>query len=151
MNKIYYMDDILDGEFEYQTVREVLSDNRTNILNLCNKGYLFDKDVLDRAGIKSESKNIFGADNINVIYISHDKPYLEDIIHNRPIGTTVLNNFKKSIDNKHFPDSLSEEDEMGYNFDWSLPCGEYAQDAFETELYQSLKEKYDDNQSYYED
>lgn len=131
------MDDILDGEFEYQTVREVLSDNRTNILNLCNKGYLFDKEVLDRAGIKSESKNIFGADNINVIYISHDKSYLEDIIHNRLIGTTVLNNFKKSIDNKHFPDSLSEEDEM--------------QDAFETELYQSLKEKYDDNQSYYED
>lgn len=117
MNKIYYMDDILDGEFEYQTVREVLSDNRTNILNLCNKGYLFDKEALDRAGIKSESKNIFGADNINVIYISHDKPYLEDIIHNRPIGTTVLNDFKKNIDNKHFPDSLSEEDEMGYNFD----------------------------------
>ncbi len=59
----------------------------------------------------------FGADNINVIYISHDKPYLEDIIHNRPIGTTVLNDFKNNIDNKHFPDSLSEEDEMGYNFD----------------------------------
>ena len=39
MNKIYYMDDILDGEFEYQTVREVLSNNRMNILNLCNKGY----------------------------------------------------------------------------------------------------------------
>lgn len=125
MNKIYYMDDILDGEFEYQTVREVLSDNRMNILNLCNKGYLFDEEVLDRAGIKSESKNIFGADNINYIYISHDKSYLEDIIHNRPIGTTVLNDFKKNIDNKHFPDSLSEEDEMGYNFDWSLPCEEY--------------------------
>lgn len=109
MNKIYYMDDILDGEFEYQTVREVLSNNRMNILNLCNKGYLFDEEVLDRAGIKSESKNIFGADNINVIYISHDKPYLEDIIHNRPIGTTVLNDFKKNIDNKHFPDSLREE------------------------------------------
>lgn len=109
MNKIYYMDDILDGEFEYQTVREVLSNNRMNILNLCNKGYLFDEEVLDRAGIKSESKNIFGADNINVIYISHDKPYLEDIIHNRPIGATVLNDFKKNIDNKHFPDSLSEE------------------------------------------
>lgn len=125
MNKIYYMDDILDGEFEYQTVREVLSDNRMNILNLCNKGYLFDEEVLDRAGIKSESKNIFGADNINYIYISHDKSYLEDIIHNRPIGTTVLNDFKKNIDNKHFPDSLSEEDEMGYNFDWSLPCEKY--------------------------
>lgn len=125
MNKIYYMDDILDGEFEYQTVIEVLSDNRMNILNLCNKGYLFDEEVLDRAGIKSESKNIFGADNINYIYISHDKSYLEDIIHNRPIGTTVLNDFKKNIDNKHFPDSLSEEDEMGYNFDWSLPCEEY--------------------------
>lgn len=50
MNKIYYMDDILDGEFEYQTVREVLSNNRMNILNLCNKGYLFDEEVLDRAG-----------------------------------------------------------------------------------------------------
>ena len=125
MNKIYYMDDVLDGEFEYQTVREVLSDNRMNILNLCNKGYLFDEEVLDRAGIKSESKNIFGADNINYIYISHDKSYLEDIIHNRPIGTTVLNDFKKNIDNKHFPDSLSEEDEMGYNFDWSLPCEKY--------------------------
>ena len=125
MNKIYYMDDILDGEFEYQTVREVLSNNRMNILNLCNKGYLFDEEVLDRAGIKSESKNIFGADNINYIYISHDKSYLEDIIHNRPIGTTVLNDFKKNIDNKHFPDSLSEEDEMGYNFDWSLPCEKY--------------------------
>lgn len=49
MNKIYYMDDILDGEFEYQTVREVLSNNRMNILNLCNKGYLFDEEVLDRA------------------------------------------------------------------------------------------------------
>ena len=126
MNKIYYMDDVLDGEFEYQTVREVLSNNRMNILNLCNKGYLFDEEVLDRAGIKSESKNIFGADNINYIYISHDKSYLEDIIHNRPIGTTVLNDFKNNIDNKHFLDSLSEEAEMGYDFDWSLSCEEYA-------------------------
>lgn len=36
MSKVYKIDDILDGEFEYQTVREVLSDSRKNILKLCN-------------------------------------------------------------------------------------------------------------------
>lgn len=146
MNKIYYMDDVLDGEFEYQTVREVLSDNRTNILNLCNKGYLFDKEVLDRAGIKSEYKNtLFGADNINIIYISHDKPCLEDIIHNRPIGTTILNDFKKNIDNKHFP--------LVKKMKWAIILIRvyHVENMYKMLLNQSLKEKYDDNQSYYED
>lgn len=90
MNKVYRIDDILDGEFEYQTVREVLSDSRKNILKLCNQGYLFDEEVLDRAGIKCRVIN--ETSGINITHISTNEPHIEDMINYRPVGTTILMN-----------------------------------------------------------
>lgn len=114
MNRIYFIDDVLDGEFEYQTDREVLFNNRKHILKLCNDGYLFDEEVLNRAGIESKPNINLG---VNTIHISSSNPSIEDIINNRINGETDLINFKKYINNKHCPDSLSEEDELGYNIE----------------------------------
>lgn len=151
MGKVYKIDDILDGEFEYQTVREVLSDSRKNILKLCNQGYLFDEEVLDRAGIKCRVIN--ETSGINITHISADEPHIEDMINNRPIGTTILMTLKKELDNKHFPDAIDEEDEwsnindilktMNSECRTDSPIGEYAQDAYELALYQSMQDKYE--------